>query len=168
MKADKVYHRSVKNSSSSRDDWGTPNCFVDWLNEHILPIDFDLAANEDNAVVEKYTEDFFNYTPQSYTNYYLNPPFSQAEDFLERIVQKYAGRKSGKTAVLLPVRTGSAWWVDYVAEFAAEIIFLQGRIKFVGADSCAPFDTAIAMYYSSYEPCEHSYRYVAPDDRLRD
>lgn len=43
----------------------------------------------------------------------------------------------------IPARPGSRWWHDFAT--AGEITFLQGWLKFGGASSSAPFDSAIVV-----------------------
>ena len=48
---------------------------------------------------------------------------------------------------LVPVRTGARWWQNYATKAKAEDIrFLPGRIRFVGATSAAPFDSALVVF----------------------
>ncbi len=50
--------------------------------------------------------------------------------------------------MLIPARTDTAWWHDYVVN-ASEIRFLRGRVKFVkpGVKSdAAPFPSAVVVF----------------------
>ena len=46
---------------------------------------------------------------------------------------------------LVPARTDTKWFA-IIWEYARLIIFLQGRLKFVGAESSAPFPSALAIF----------------------
>lgn len=46
---------------------------------------------------------------------------------------------------LVPSRTDSAWWHDYVMP-ASEIRFLRGRLKFSGAEHNAPFPSTVVVW----------------------
>lgn len=46
---------------------------------------------------------------------------------------------------LLPSRTDTRWWHNYVMR-AAEIRFVEGRLKFGGASSGAPFPSAVVVF----------------------
>ena len=47
--------------------------------------------------------------------------------------------------MLVPARTDTAWWHDYVVPFA-EVRFLRGRVKFEGAPTTAPFPSAVVIF----------------------
>jgi site-specific DNA-methyltransferase (adenine-specific) len=52
--------------------------------------------------------------------------------------------KAGATVVcLLPVRTETHWWRDYVAMH--EVEFLPGHLRFCGGKYSAPFASAIVI-----------------------
>jgi DNA N-6-adenine-methyltransferase Dam len=46
---------------------------------------------------------------------------------------------------LLPARIDMRWWHQYVTR-AAEIRYLPGRLRFVGAKSSAPFPNAVVVF----------------------
>ena len=76
---------------------------------------------------------------------FCNPPFSKiaywvAKGFLES--------RKGKTVVMLiPSRTDTIWWHDYVMQ-ATEIRFLKGRLKFQNGEKIgrAPFPSAVVVF----------------------
>lgn len=47
---------------------------------------------------------------------------------------------------LLPARTDTVWFHEYVYRAATEIRFLKGRLKFEGAAASAPFPSMIAVW----------------------
>lgn len=47
--------------------------------------------------------------------------------------------------MLLPARTDTAWFHDYVYG-KAEIRFIRGRIKFGGSKNAAPFPSMVAIF----------------------
>lgn len=46
---------------------------------------------------------------------------------------------------LLPARTDTKWWHEWVAPYA-ELRFVKGRLKFGGAKNSAPFPSVVAIY----------------------
>jgi hypothetical protein len=48
--------------------------------------------------------------------------------------------------MLLPARTDTRWWHDYVIPYASEIRFIRGRLKFGGAKNSAPFPSALVIF----------------------
>jgi site-specific DNA-methyltransferase (adenine-specific) len=47
---------------------------------------------------------------------------------------------------LVPARTDTAWWHDYVMPYASDIRFIRGRLKFNDGPNAAPFPSAIVVY----------------------
>lgn len=101
----------------------------------------------------------------------MNPPYGKA---LPQWVSK-AYRSAcifGATVVcLLPARTDTAWWHDYVLPYAAEIRYLRGRVQFGGASNSAPFPSVIVVFApacrtATGEPTEHAE--IAPPATLTD
>jgi len=50
------------------------------------------------------------------------------------------------TVMLLPSRTDTSWFQDYILPFADEIRFIRGRLKFSGAKTGAPFPSCIVVF----------------------
>lgn len=76
---------------------------------------------------------------------YMNPPYGRE---IGPWVEK-ARREAERGALvvgLLPARTDTAWFHEYVYRAATEIRFLKGRLKFEGAAASAPFPSMIAVW----------------------
>jgi hypothetical protein len=56
-----------------------------------------------------------------------------------------SGQQGATVVCLLPARTDTHWWHEYVLPYA-EIRFLRGRVKFNGTRNSAPFPSAIAIF----------------------
>ena len=52
---------------------------------------------------------------------------------------------------LLPARTDTRWWRDYVMK-ASELRFISGRVKFGDAGQGAPFPSVIAIFGTPTTP----------------
>lgn len=68
------------------------------------------------------------------------------------------GKKSGHVGwggaivvCLLPARTDTRWWKDYVLN-ASELRFITGRIRFGDAKTGAPFPSVIAIFGTPTTP----------------
>lgn len=145
--------------SSTSGEWGTPRDLFDRLNA-VYRFDYDPAATHDNHLANRYStlEGTFRASPLGFDVYrisdmngldyswegqhvFLNPPYGRG---IESWMKK-AATEPLLCVALLPVRTGSRWWQEWVMPYA-DIEFLPGRLKFVGAENSAPFDSAIARY----------------------
>jgi len=75
---------------------------------------------------------------------WMNPPYGRA--IVPWIQKAYRCAKTGDATVvcLLPARTDTAWWHDYVSH--GEIRLLRGRLKFGDAVASAPFPSAIVVF----------------------
>ena len=52
----------------------------------------------------------------------------------------------GATVVcLVPSRTDTRWWHDFVVQGNNQVVFLKGRLKFGDAKNSAPFPSAIVV-----------------------
>lgn len=76
---------------------------------------------------------------------FLNPPYDKS---LMGWVTRCATREALFTCALLPVRTGVPWWQKHVLT-ADAVIYLPGRLKFVGAENSAPFDSALVLWWQA-------------------
>lgn len=74
----------------------------------------------------------------------MPPPYGREIGFW--VEKAYRSALGGAIVVcLLPARTDTAWWHDYVLPHA-KVHFIRGRIRFVGAKSAAPFPSAVAVF----------------------
>lgn len=145
---DKVLH------SSASVEWATPPELYERLHKRYC-FDYDPAATHENHLTPCYStlegtfwewglkesdEDGLDYDWDG-KHIFLNPPYGRG------IISwmKKAAESDCLVVALRPVRTGTKWWQDWVMPFA-DIEFLRGRLKFGGAETSAPFDSAIARY----------------------
>jgi len=107
----------------------------------------DAAATRDNALCPAFcTEATDGLACDWHRNFavYCNPPYGTQ---IGRWVQKgYEEAQKGCTVVMLiPARTDTAYWHDYVMR-AAEIRFVRGRLRFSGTTDNAPFPSAVVIF----------------------
>ena len=137
--------------SSATDEWETPQDLFDRLN-WIYDFDLDVCAtNENKKCVYWYTKEDDGLSRDWRDDgriAWMNPPYGrEIGKWVEKAVVE--SRDSDMTVVcLLPARTDTAWFHDWVAG-KAEITFLRGRLKFGGCKNCAPFPSMIAVYRPS-------------------
>jgi site-specific DNA-methyltransferase (adenine-specific) len=131
--------------SSNRSDWGTPRDLFMHLNDK-FQFNLDPAAADDNFVCYDYFTQGMNGLAISWEGkrVFVNPPYGREHNkvWAEKIASE--GKRTLVVA-LLPARTGSSWFQDFITT-ANILYFLRGRLKFVGADSGAPFDSCIAIW----------------------
>lgn len=134
------------------------------------------ATAENAKAPKYYTREQDGLTQPWYGKMWVNPPYGRGKrgagpwvaraaleagkDTLEmtkkRIVRRlelamfgYPGLAQYRpelVAMLLPARTDTAWWHDYVIPYASEIRFLRGRLKFGTSRNSAPFPSALVIF----------------------
>ena len=130
--------------SSKRDDWETPLSLFEGLRAE-FGIELDVCALPGNAKCPAYFGPEEDGLAQRWQGVcWMNPPYGRAIG--EWVRKAWASAEQGATVVcLLPARTDTAWWHEYVQK-AAEIRFLRGRVRFVGAERSAPFPSAVVIF----------------------
>ena len=149
---------------SSKQDYQTPPEFLSAVKRRLGIPDFhyDLAASAENSVVRYASgnvvqEAYFSedddalsvnwaecYDGEEDTKWmYLNPPYADITPWVQKCAEESA--RGAHIACLVPASTGSNWWRDWVQNHAY-ILFLNGRITFVGADGPYPKDCALLLY----------------------
>ena len=125
----------------------TPDEFIRVVEERIQDMfTWDLAASESNhKALHFYTEssDSLQQNWQLCGGWcWCNPPYSDISPWVEKASES---REDSRIVMLVPSSTGSNWWRDYV-DGMAHVIFLNGRITFVGHISPYPKDLALLLY----------------------
>ena len=132
--------------SSKTNEWSTPQAFFDELNKE-FNFTLDPCATSENAKCTKYftVEDDGLKQDWSKDTVFMNPPYGRE---IKYWVQKaYEESLKGATVVcLIPARTDTAYWHDYIFGKADDIRFLRGRLKFGESKNSAPFPSAIIIY----------------------
>lgn len=127
--------------------WETPQDLFDKLNAE-FNFGTDVCALPENKKVNRYyTPDQDGLSQQWTGTCWMNPPYGRQ---IGKWVQKaHDSAQAGATVVcLLPSRTDTRWWHDYVMQ-AADIRFIKGRLKFSGNKDNAPFPNAIVVFKQS-------------------
>jgi len=144
-------------ASSKSNEWNTPVDLYEKL-DHVFHFTLDPCCTHDNALCEKHYTKEENGLAQSWREeiVFMNPPYGrEIGDWIKKAVEEsrhYGG--SGATVVcLVPARTDTKWWQDWVFPNADEICFIRGRVKFAGttehgisSTGPAPFPSAIIVF----------------------
>ena len=132
--------------SSKTNEWSTPQDFFDELDKE-FNFTLDPCATSENAKCTKYftVEDDGLKQDWSKDTVFMNPPYGRE---IKRWIKKaYEESQKGATIVcLIPSRTDTAYWHNYIFGKADDIRFIKGRLKFGGSKNPAPFPRAIIIY----------------------
>lgn len=131
--------------SSKTDDWYTPDEVFKPLCAE-FDLQFDVCADVDNTKfgINHYDKEEDGLKQDwSHSRCWMNPPYGRE---IGKWVKKAA--ESGTLVVaLLPARTDTKWFHDYILG-KAEIRFIKGRLKFGGCKNSAPFPSMIVIFKS--------------------
>lgn len=129
--------------SSDRHDWRTPKAIYEPLNQ-IFKFTLDPCATPENALCKSFFTQKENGLIQSWDSQrvFMNPPYGRE---IGDWVAKASQIKHGVVVCLLPARTDTKWWHDYVMS-ANAVLFVKGRVSFLGAPSSAPFPSVIVLF----------------------
>lgn len=75
----------------------------------------------------------------------MNPPYGRKIGSWVKKAKEAARQGKATVVCLLPARTDTAWWHDYVMK-ADEIRLIRGRLKFGDGKGNAPFPSAIVVF----------------------
>jgi site-specific DNA-methyltransferase (adenine-specific) len=119
---------------SQKLDWKTPKAVYQVLDSEFQ---FDHDPCPPNYTIDGLKSDWGGVN-------YVNPPYGR--ELPKWIIKGYEEWQKGKTIVfLIPSRTDTRWWHDYVMK-ATEIRFIKGRLKFNDQPNPAPFPSAIVIF----------------------
>lgn len=139
--------------SSSR-EWETPEWLFNVLNDE-FSITLDLAASKINAKCKKYYDEAMDAFKQPWTGVcWLNPPYGrEVTQWVEKAYKEAVELHNCVVVMLLPARTDTRWFHSYIWDSLAcapkkgvQIRFIPSRLKFVGANSAAPFPSMVIVF----------------------
>ncbi|CAM3734528.1 DNA N-6-adenine-methyltransferase [Nocardioides zeicaulis] len=154
--------------SSATDNWPTPADFYDRLDQE-FGFTLDVCSSTANHKAERFyaldhvdpdrrdglqadwvadARPLIDLSGRTRDAIWMNPPYGRT---IGKWMEKaHASAQTGATVVcLVPVRTSSAWWHDWVLTTGAEVRYVRGRLTFGDATSSAPFGSAVVIYRPS-------------------
>ncbi len=132
--------------SSKTEEWGTPAWLFDDLNQE-FGFTLDVCATPENAKCPAFFTAESDGLEMDWDGVcWMNPPYGRN---IGRWIRKAldASAKGSTVVCLIPARTDTRWWHDYVSQ--AEVRFLRGRLYFTRSGATvdrAPFPSAVAIF----------------------
>ena len=118
--------------------------------ERFGPFDLDVCASElNNKCIKYYCIAQNDLTLPWKRICWMNPPYGrEIKSWVEYAVEQVRRGVSEKVVCLLPARTDTAWWHDFVEPYAKKIEFVRGRLKFEGTGFpwSAPFPSVVVVF----------------------
>ena len=148
---------------------GTPAEFLDAVKRRlgIFAFGLDIAADKRNTVAKRFftkADDCFAQASWKSTDRtgrpawsWLNPEFDNIGPYAQRcLIEREIN--AAQIALLVPSSTGANWWREFVYR-RAFILYLNGRIKFVGHEHAYPKDLALVLYSPIIAPGDDCWRW---------
>jgi phage N-6-adenine-methyltransferase len=135
--------RAVMGSSRSC-EWPTPAYLFAKLVADYGPFDLDPCATAENAKCPRFFTKEQDGLAQVWTGrVFMNPPYGREISAWMRKAWEASQTTAELVLCLVPVRTGSRWWQEWVKR--GEVDFLPGRVKWRDNIS-SPFDSATVRF----------------------
>ncbi len=133
--------------SSEKDTWETPIAFFKELNNE-FNFTLDPCCYENSAKCQKY------YTPkedgliQSWEGeiVFCNPPYGRAMYSWVKKCSEESKKSNTKVVMLIPSRTDTRYFHEFIYKKATEIRFIKGRLRFGEAKDNAPFPSMVVIF----------------------
>lgn len=120
--------------TSDKQDWETPQELFDNLNNE-FDFELDAFASDKNAKCKHFFTERDDSFQQDWTNYksiFINPPYTSKvqDEVLKKINDTISSNWRGVIVLLIPARTDTKRWHDYIFNKADDIRFIKGRLRF--------------------------------------
>jgi phage N-6-adenine-methyltransferase len=131
--------------SSESGEWETPREFFDVV-DSVFHFTLDVCATHSNAKCGRYFTKEENGLTQIWSGVcWMNPPYGREISLWVRKAYESSLETGTVVVCLLPARTDTKWWQDYVIAHAESIRFIRGRLRFSGRGP-APFPSALVVF----------------------
>jgi len=163
----KVIHRSDSH------EWATPQWLLEELSGEYGPFDLDPAARAWSACAPRHYdldqgEDGLRLPWEG--RVFVNPPYGRGDIGISWQRKAWTEVRAGRAEVvvfLVPARTDTEWWHEFVMPRASEVVLVRGRLRFIPGPStkhdAATFPSAVVVYrpgrlrgcptFSTLDPC---------------
>lgn len=124
-------------------DWATPQDFFDRLDKQ-FKFNLDPCASRENAKCKLYYSSGGLEKSWDSFRVFCNPPYGKD---IGKWVKKASEARGGVVVMLLPARTDTKYFQDYIYK-RADVHFLKGRLKFGKSKDSAPFPSMVVIFNS--------------------
>ena len=131
--------------SKKSDEWASPQRLVEILRK-VFKISLDVCSTDFNKICERHFTKLLDGLKQSWAREvaFMNPPYSEIGVWMRKAYE--SALNEGATVVcLVPARTDTKWWHEFVMQGNNQIVFLKGRLKFGNSKNSAPFPSVLIV-----------------------
>ena len=134
--------------SSESNEWETPLDLYNKLN-NIYKFTLDPCCTKESSKCDKYYTKEDNGIIEDWSNevVFMNPPYGrQIGLWIEKAYKE--SLKGAIVVCLIPARTDTKYWHNFIFKYAKQILFIKGRISFINGNkkAPAPFPSAIIEF----------------------
>lgn len=133
--------------TSNTAEWATPQAFFDELDTE-FNFDLDPCSTDSNAKCKlHYTVDSDGLTQNwGGRRVFCNPPYGKEIGKWVRKCYEESQKPDTLVVMLIPARTDTAYFHDYIYNKAREIRFIRGRLHFNDSKQAAPFPSMVVIF----------------------
>lgn len=147
---------NLSEDKRDKNEVGTPDWVLDWVQEDIIGAKFDLdvAASDAHHVCDAYyTKDLNALTEPWHGHVWCNPPFDNIPKFVEKAWSEWAEGNCKSICMLIPAnRTEQPFWQEHIEQARDKngsdltTHFVNGRVKFKGFKGSPPFGCVLLVW----------------------
>ena len=133
--------------SSNNCEWETPLEFFEELNVE-FHFNLDPCALPENAKCTDFFTPEVDGLKQTWKGrrVFVNPPYGkEIKKWVEKCYNE-SREKDTLVVLLIPARTDTAYFHDYILNIAKEIRFIRGRLRFGDSKFPAPFPSMVVVF----------------------
>ena len=133
--------------TSKTDEWATPSEIYRELHAE-FHFNLDPCASETNHKCPDYFTNDQNGLLQDWggRRVFCNPPYGRAIAAWVKKCSEEAKKADTLVVMLIPARTDTAYFHDYIYKKAKEVRFIRGRLHFNESKNAAPFPSMIVIF----------------------
>lgn len=133
--------------SSNTNEWATPIALFARLDAE-FHFDLDPCCTHENAKCERHFTQDEDGLSRSWggCRVFCNPPYGRELPQWVRKCYEESRKKDTLVVMLIPARTDTSYFHDYIYHKAKEIRFLRGRLHFNESKQGAPFPSMVVVF----------------------
>lgn len=133
--------------SSKTPEWATPVALFRELDSEFV-FDLDPCATSTNAKCSKFYTIDDNGLTKNWGGHrvFCNPPYGRELPKWVRKCYEESRKPDTLVVMLIPARTDTSYFHDYIYHKAKEIRFLRGRLHFNESKQGAPFPSMVVVF----------------------
>lgn len=136
-----VHFKSLSN------EWTTPQDFYDKLHAE-FKFTLDPCCTKHSAKCRKfYTKDDDGLSKSwKGETVFINPPYRRGIKYWIKKAYEESLNPDTTVVCLIPARTDTRYWHEFIFGKAKDIRFIKGRLKFGDSKNAAPFPSAVIIF----------------------